>query len=133
MHQHRLNPENRHNPENPDSERQKRGNALYHSPPCGYCLKASMTAAPLDCGSSPQSRGEWWGDNKTDQPYSSSPLMEEESKVRVNKTVSTHRHTGFKAVSTGQGDNKSKTTPKNFCELLRNHCNVCDIVIMLNI
>ena len=26
-----------------------------------------------------------------------------------------HRHTGFKAVSTGQGDNKSKTIQKTFC------------------
>ena len=35
------------------------------------------------------------------QPPIPSPLMGEESKVRVNKTVPPHRHTGFKAVSTG--------------------------------
>ena len=45
-------------------------------------------------------------DSKTKQPTESpSPLMGEESKVRVNKTTSTTptRHTGFKAVSTGWG------------------------------
>ena len=42
---HRHNPENPLNPENPDSKQlsMKRGNTLYHPPPCGYCLEAGMT------------------------------------------------------------------------------------------
>ena len=35
--------------------------------------------------------------------------MGEESKVRVNKTIHPVRHTGFKAVSTGQGKQQAQT------------------------
>ena len=53
---HRHNPENPLNPENPDSKQlpMKRGDAAPYlsmlvPSPCGYCLKASMTAWRLIC------------------------------------------------------------------------------------
>ena len=60
-----------------------------------------------------ESRWWMWGDNQANPTDRiPSPLMGEESKVRVNKTTPTDpdRHTGFKAVSTGLGDNQDNPT-----------------------
>ena len=89
-------------------------------PPCGYCLKASYDGrAPVIAGLIRNPEG-WRGayNNPTQPTESPSPLMGEESKVRVNKPTPTNtpaRHTGLypsfprRRESTGQGKQQTNT------------------------
>ena len=93
------------------------------APPCGYCLKASMTPCHVPalwfpayagmtvrdagndgrarpsrhCGLDPQSRGVACGAGEQVQTNQilPSPLMGEESKVRVSKTTPPHNATAL--------------------------------------